>query len=376
MPQVIKRLDSLFKLSLEQPSPEKEPTSFQDRENEENSLIHNHGLGTWIDPCSSSGALSGGLCDTNLSTSYLDTNSHFTASKKATLHLALLVLMFWMAVKTLAAFPGTLIENNNNKKVTKRASVQGEWGNWYISVYFKRKRCTVIYSICRNHCSRNLKMPVLPLKMTGWSARRATVVDSFPGPVISCWPLVFSVGPFTVIVFHRFLLWMVRSFLTNDTHFFSHHNKYLKGYACSLCFLTPSLSPFFCVSPITPFLLSASVASFVISSLYILWRAHVTSYWRHILMLTLSFGLTHDLRSSLRKRKAFHTEGRRKMVLEVYEVNFIKPFPQHITLRSRTLWGGGGLPWNIVIYPERKRMSGLGTGKVWAISSLQGRNTE
>lgn len=44
MPQVIKRLDSLFKLSLEPPSPEKESMSFQDRENEENSLIHRNVL--------------------------------------------------------------------------------------------------------------------------------------------------------------------------------------------------------------------------------------------------------------------------------------------------------------------------------------------
>lgn len=44
MLQVIKRLDSLFKLSLEPPSPEKESMSFQDRENEENSLIHRNVL--------------------------------------------------------------------------------------------------------------------------------------------------------------------------------------------------------------------------------------------------------------------------------------------------------------------------------------------
>lgn len=140
---------------------------------------------------------------------------------------------------------------------------------------------------------------------------------------------------------------------------------------------SPSPSPTFSVFLLSPpFLSSASVASFVISSLYILSRAHVASYWRHILMLTLSFGLARDLRSSLRKRESIPHEGGRRTVLEVCEVDFSEPFPPHITLRSRTLWGDGGLPWNIAIYPERKRMSGLGTGKVWAVSSLQGRDTE
>lgn len=86
MPQVIKWLDSLFKLSLEQHSPEKESTSFQDRENEETSLIHRNVPGTRLDQKAvqvlDTGALAGGLCDTNLSMPCLDTNSPCIASKE------------------------------------------------------------------------------------------------------------------------------------------------------------------------------------------------------------------------------------------------------------------------------------------------------
>lgn len=43
MPQIIKWLGSFFKLSLEQHCPKKGSfKSFQDRENEKNSLIHNN----------------------------------------------------------------------------------------------------------------------------------------------------------------------------------------------------------------------------------------------------------------------------------------------------------------------------------------------
>lgn len=229
----------------------------------------------------------------------------------APLRVSALVLSSWLHFHMAACNKSFSSYFNRKQKVANCISVQRGGGSWYINIHFKKKTICVlaIYSIYRNHCSRNIKGQKSRFCLQKWYiciAQTAAMVIHFLG--ISLITQHFSVWPSVDIVLCTDLCisfpnLKIFSYLESPP-FFIMVNIY-KRWGCTFSF--SSLSSVSLLS----FCLSSFLSTFSLLGLQKGCLCSSVSIFIscHILTFTLAFLVPSVLGLCWVKGKAFHTEG-------------------------------------------------------------------